>query len=133
MRNVKTLFIVVAVAASLMLSACHGSGGTAKMRWVNQADAQQVMEFSIQSPSIGGRIHMTIMGTRLRGSYTVKNGAELIDEGKLTVDSPGYLLKSKNGQEEKLTINADAGFIEGTNGTKWKLDNPPMAATLRKW
>jgi hypothetical protein len=116
-----------------MLSACHSNGGTAKMRWVNQADAQQVMEFSIQNPSIGGRIHMTIMGARMRGSYTVKNGDQLLDEGKLTIDSPGYILKSKNGEEEKLTINADAGFIEGQNGTKWKLDNPTTAQTLRKW
>ena len=133
MRNVKTIFLILAVVGLLTLSACHSSGGTGKMRWVNQADAHQVMEFAIQSPSIGGRIHMTIMGARVKGSYTVKNGDDLIDEGKLTVDSPGYFLKSKNGREEKLTINADAGFIESESGTKWKLDNPTTAATLRKW
>jgi hypothetical protein len=127
----KAVLIIANLVGVLALSGCHG--GTAKIRWVNQADSNQVMEFQIQDPSIFQRAHMAIVNARLRGSYVMKNAEATVEEGKLTIESPGYLLQSREGTKHRLEVDA-SGSLKAENGVTWIPENRSRAAvTLKKW
>ena len=117
----------------LMLSACHGGGPRAKMRWVSPTDADQTMEFRVRDLSVIDRVHMAIMQSRPKGTYVVKKGDTVLEEGTLTQEPTGYVLKSVAGKEQRLEVEK-TGSLKGENGTIWNLQDPPTAAvTLRKW
>ena len=122
------------VLLSLTLSACHGPRAyeMRKMRWVNQADAQEVMQFEIRSFTLMGRMHAAVFATKVSGTYVHKKGDAVVSQGSLTQEPPGFVLKSSAGEEHKLAIEKP-GSLKSEDGGLWELDNPKPLAVLKEW
>ena len=135
MRRAKTVIIALSLVGVLLLPACHGGTSTAKMRWVNQADADQMMEFTVQTPSVLGRVHMAFMRSRVtvRGTYVLRKAETVLEEGTLVQEPDAYILKSKDGKEQHLKLEKPES-LKSEIGTIWNLRNPAtVSATLREW
>jgi len=119
---------------SLTLSACHGVQAyeMRKMRWVSQADGQEVMQFEIKDLTVMGRVHAAIFTTKVRGTYVHKKGDTVISQGTLSQEPPGFILKSADGEEHRFALDKP-GSIKGDDGELWRLDNPKPVAVLREW
>ena len=119
---------------SLTLSACHGVQAyeMRKMRWVNQADAQDVMQFEIQDLTVMGRMHAAIFTTKVRGTYVHKKGDTVISQGTLRQEAPGFILKSADGEEHRFELDKP-GSLKSDDGGLWNLDNPKPLAVLKEW
>jgi hypothetical protein len=116
MRIIRATLIASSLISLLALSACHSSGPS---RWVNQTDSRQIMEFQIhESRSYLDKIHRTIMGAHIGGTYVVKDGDQVIDEGKVSIEAPGYVLKSRQGTTQRLQL-AESGALKSENGATW--------------
>ena len=130
--------LITVCLLSLMLSACHARGyELRKMRWVNQADAQDVMQFEVRSLTVMGKMHAAVFATRVTGTYVHKKGDAVISQGTLTQEAPGFILKSSDGEEHKLAIEktgSNTGSLKGEDGAVWELDNPTKPlAVLKEW
>ena len=112
---------------------CHGSGGNAKVRWVNEADSSKTLELTLQYPNVVGRMHMAVFGGRVRGSYLLKDG-DKTTEGRVTQTEDAYRLTSTDGKEQKFSVERDTGSLKDESGATWKADNPPEAVVkLKEW
>ena len=131
MRTKRILAVgVMAVLGMVTLAGCHGSPGSVyKMRFVSEADSKKVMEFTLNQPSLLGRVHMAVYKTRIRGTYVLKDG-ETTAEGRVVQDDKGYTLTSKDEKEQRL--EAVSGKLKDESGATWKLDSPTTTAAALK-
>lgn len=133
MRRKRTGIITATLLCVLTLSACHGGGAMVKMKFVNQANSDQVMEFTVRDLSILDRVHMAIIQHPLKGKYVVRTGDAIVEEGSLTQEPPGYVLKSADGKQQKLEVQK-ADSLKSEDGTIWNPQKPDSTAVnLRKW
>jgi hypothetical protein len=131
-RKVRPIIIASSLLCVLVLSGCHGTPMT-RMKWVNPADADQTMEFRVPVRSVVGKLHQVFTGQRQQATYVIKKGEGILDSGTLTQESLAYVLKSKDGREQRLQVES-AGSLQGEKGATWSLQNPTTtAATLREW
>lgn len=127
--------LVATIVLSGILSGCHGvrTHQMRKMQWVNQTDTQQVMQFEIRDLTVMGRMHAAIFTTRVRGTYVQKKGDDVVSQGTLTQEPPGFILKSDDGKERRFELEKP-GSIKEKDGTVWQLDNPvTLEVKLREW
>jgi len=121
---------VMVVLGMLALAGCHGSsGGVYKMRFVSESDSKKVMEFTLQQPSLLGRVHMAVYKTHIKGTYVLKDG-ETTAEGRVYQDDTGYTLISKDEKEQRFEAVSEK--LKEESGATWKLDNPTTAAALKE-
>jgi N-acetylneuraminic acid mutarotase len=121
--------------ALISLSGCHGAGsaGNYKVRWVNETDSKKVLELTLQNPTVMGRLHMTVFGGRVRGTYVFTDG-DKSTEGRVIQTEDAYRLTSSDGKEEKLSVDRVTGTLKDGSGATWKADNPPKTTvTLKEW
>ena len=134
MRKSRRLFVIgmIAVWVGLTsLSGCHGSSdGMYKLRFVSQTDATRVLELTLRDPGIMTRVHMSVFGGRIKGSYVLKDG-EAKTEGRVTQDETGYSLFSEDGKKQTLKPEPE-DMLKGEDGTVWKLDNPTLPLAMVK-
>jgi len=109
------------IAVSILLSGCHGSAQSFKIRWVNEADSKKVLELTLQSPSVLGRMHLAVFGGRVRGSYILKDGDQA-SEGRVTQLEDAYRLTSQDGKEQKFNVERTTGLLKDESGGTWKTD-----------
>jgi hypothetical protein len=123
---------VMAVLGMVALAGCHGSsGGVYKMRYVSESDSKKVMEFTLNQPSLLGRVHIAVYNMRINGTYVMKDG-ETTAEGKVYQDDKGFMLISKDEKEQWLEMERPSGKLKDESGTTWKLDNPTTTAAALK-
>jgi hypothetical protein len=132
-RRIRTGIIAATLLCVLTLAACHGGGGMVKMRFVSQADSARVMEFTVRDLSILDRVHMAIVQHPLKGQYVVRNADAIVEEGSLSQEPPGYVLKSKDGKQQRLEVQK-TDSLKAEDGTIWNPQKPTSTAVnLRKW
>jgi len=132
-KSHKRIFLVALTMMALAaLSACHGSGGgTYAVRWVNEADNKKVLELTLQDPGVLGRMHLAVMGGRVRGSYLLKDG-DKTSEGRVTQLEDVYRLVAPDGKEQKFSVDRTSGALKDESGATWKEDNPATKVTLKE-
>ena len=123
---------VMAVLGMVALAGCHGSpGGVYKMRYVSESDSKKVMEFTLNQPSLLGRVHMAVYKMHINGTYVVKDG-ETTAEGRVYQDDQGFTLVSKDEKEQRLEMEQPSGRLKDESGGTWKIDNPTTTAVLKE-
>jgi hypothetical protein len=121
----RILIVSIMTLGLVALSGCHGSpSGTYKMRFVNATDSATVIEFSMQNPSVMGRVHMVVFKARIKGTFVQKDAdAKAIAEGTVQQDETGYTLVSRDGKKQRYE-RQESGTLKDESGTLWTLDNP---------
>src|SRR5687768_6609244 len=110
----------MAVLGVVALAGCHGtSAGLYKMRFVSESDSKKVMEFTLNQPSLLGRVHMAVYKTHIRGTYVLKDG-ETTAEGRVYQDDNGFTLVSKDEKEQRLEMERPSGRLKDERGATWK-------------
>jgi hypothetical protein len=131
MQRSRQLFVVGLIAVCVSLFGCHGSSdGTYKLRYVSQADATKVLELTLRDPGVLARVHMSVFGGRVKGSYVLTSG-DTKAEGRVTQDENGYILFSEDGKKQTLKPEQE-DLVKGEDGTMWKLDNPNRTLAVLK-
>ena len=137
MRNFKRVLLLTLVSISLIaLSGCHGAPGKYKVRWVSEADSRKTLELTLNNPTVMGRVHLAVMGARIRGTYVLQEG-DTLRQGKVTQLDNAYKLVFDDGKEQTFTRDRESGKLKDESGATWKQDNPPTmketTATLKQW
>jgi hypothetical protein len=123
--------VVTSILCLALVAGCHGSGGgTQTTKWVNAANASQVLELKFREVSILTKAHASVFPMKFKGTYVLKNGDDTT-EGKVTQDGGSFILTLKDGKEEQF--QRESSTLKDSSGGIWKQSNPTTTATLREY
>jgi hypothetical protein len=130
-NRTRVLFLTLVSISLIALSGCHSAPGKYKIRWVSEADSRKTLELTLNNPTVMGRVHLAVLGQRVRGTYVLQEG-NTSRQGKVTQLDNAYKLVFDDGKEQTFTRERESGNLKDENGATWKPDNPPTTATLKE-